>query len=99
MTPKEVLTLISRQLSAAIDHKRGEQLLRRSEHRYRSLVQTAVYGIYRSSLEGQFLDVNPALIGMLGYSSALEVLRLDPQKEVFADPAEYLRQTLDNGKR
>jgi two-component system, cell cycle sensor histidine kinase and response regulator CckA len=90
---KEVLSLISRQLSAAIDHKRNEQVLLRSEHRYRSLVQTAVYGIYRSSLEGRFLDVNPALIGMLGYNSALEVLALDPQKDVFADPAEYTRLT------
>jgi len=88
---KEVLTLISRQLAAAIDHKRNEQALRRSEVRYRSLVQTAVYGIYRSSLEGQFLDVNPALIGMLGYNSALEVLALDPQKDVFLDPSEYTR--------
>ncbi len=86
---KEVLTVISRQLAAAIDHKRNEQALRRSEVRYRSMVQTAVYGIYRSSLEGQFLDVNPALIGMLGYNSALEVLALDPQKDVFLDPAEY----------
>ena len=88
---KEILTLISRQLAAAIDHKRNEQNLRRSEVRYRSLVQTAVYGIYRSSLEGHFLDVNPALIGMLGYDSALEVLSLDPQKDVFLDPNEYAR--------
>jgi PAS domain S-box-containing protein len=88
---KEVLTLISQQLAAAIDHKRNEQALRRSEVRYRSLVQTAVYGIYRSSLEGQFLDVNPALIGMLGYSSALEVLALNPQKDVFLDAGEYAR--------
>jgi two-component system cell cycle sensor histidine kinase/response regulator CckA len=88
---KEVLTLISRQLAAAIEHKRNEQTLRRSEVRYRSLVQTAVYGIYRSSLEGQFLDVNPALIGMLGYNSALEVLALDPKKDVFVDPGEYAR--------
>ncbi|MGA2388778.1 MAG: PAS domain S-box protein [Candidatus Sulfotelmatobacter sp.] len=86
---QEVLTLISRQLSATLDHKRNEQALRRSEVRYRSLVQTAVYGMYRSSLEGQFLDVNPALIGMLGYNSALEVLALDPQKDVFLDPNEY----------
>src|SRR5271156_2164997 len=88
---KEVLTLISRQLAAVIDHKRNEQALRRSEVRYRSLVQTAVYGIYRSSLDGEFLDVNPALIGMLGYSSALEVLDLDPEKDVFLDPAEHAR--------
>jgi two-component system cell cycle sensor histidine kinase/response regulator CckA len=88
---KEVLHSISRQLAAAIDHKRNEQTLRRSEVRYRSLVQTAVYGIYRSSLHGEFLDVNPALIGMLGYSSALEVLALDPQKDVFLDSGEYAR--------
>src|SRR5208283_1130816 len=84
-------TLISRQLAATIEHKRNEQALRRSEVRYRSLVQTAVYGIYRSRLEGQFLDVNPALIGMLGYNSALEVLALDPQKDVFLHPNEYTR--------
>jgi len=88
---KEVLTLVSRQLAAAIDHKRNEQALRRSELCYRSLVQTAVYGIYRSSREGCFLDVNPALIGMLGYNSAVEVLALDPKNDVFADPAEYTR--------
>jgi two-component system cell cycle sensor histidine kinase/response regulator CckA len=88
---KDVLALVSQQLAAAIDRKRNEQSLRRSEVCYRSLVQTAVYGIYRSSLEGRFLDVNPALIGMLGYNSALEVLSLDPQKEVFVDPGEYTR--------
>ncbi len=88
---KEVLTLVSQQLAAAIDRKRNEQALRRSEVRYRSLVQTAVYGIYRSSLDGRFLDVNPALIGMLGYNSAVEILALDPQKDVFVDPAEYTR--------
>jgi PAS domain S-box-containing protein len=88
---KDVLTLLSQQLAAAIDRKRNEQALRRSEVRYRSLVQTAVYGIYRSSLEGNFLDVNPALIGMLGYNDALEVLALDPKKDVFVDPAEYAR--------
>jgi two-component system, cell cycle sensor histidine kinase and response regulator CckA len=88
---KEILTLVSQQLAAAIDRKRNEQTLRRSELRYRSLVQSAVYGIYRASLEGRFIDVNPALIGMLGYDSAVEVLALDPQKDVFVEPREYAR--------
>src|SRR5580700_10347389 len=88
---QDVLALISQQLAAAIDRKRNEQALRRSETCYRSLVQTAVYGIYRASLEGHFLDVNPALIGMLGYNSALDVLELDPQKDVFVDPGDHTR--------
>jgi len=88
---KEILTFVSRQVASAIEHKRNEQALRRSEARYRSLVQTAVYGIYRASDNGRFLDVNPALIGMLGYNSADEVLALDPEKEVFVESSEHFR--------
>jgi two-component system, cell cycle sensor histidine kinase and response regulator CckA len=88
---KEILTFVSQQLASAIEHKRNEEALRRSEARYRSLVQSAVYGIYRSSLEGRFFDVNPALIAMLGYESAEEVLALDPKSDVFLDPGEQMR--------
>jgi PAS domain S-box-containing protein len=86
---KEILTFVARQLASAVEIKRNEQALRRSEARYRSLVQSSVYGIYRSSLEGRFLDVNPALITILGYESAEDVLVLDPKKDVFANPAEH----------
>jgi two-component system, cell cycle sensor histidine kinase and response regulator CckA len=88
---KEILNFVARQLASAVEIKRNEQALRRSEARYRSLVQSSVYGIYRSSLEGRFLDVNPALITMLGYGSAEEVLLLDPEKDVFAQPEEHER--------
>ena len=86
---KEILTFVARQLASAVEIKRNEQALRRSEARYRSLVQSSVYGIYRSSLEGRFLDVNPALITMLGYRSAEEVLALDPERDVFAHAEEH----------
>jgi len=88
---KEILTFVARQLASAVEIKRNEQALRQSEARYRSLVQSSVYGIYRSSLEGRFLDVNPALITMLGYSSAEEVLLLDPETQVFAQAEEQTR--------
>jgi two-component system, cell cycle sensor histidine kinase and response regulator CckA len=88
---KEILTFVSQQLARAVEHTANEEALRRSESRYRSLVQSAVYGIYRSSLEGKFLDVNPALIAMLGYFSAEEVLALDPQCDIFVDPDEQAK--------
>ena len=88
---KELLTFVARQVASAVEIKRNELALRRSEARYRSLVQSSVYGIYRSSLEGRFLDVNPALTSMLGYGSAEEVLLLDPEKDVFAHPEEHAR--------
>jgi two-component system, cell cycle sensor histidine kinase and response regulator CckA len=88
---KGILTFVSQQLANAIEHKRAEEALRRSEARYRSLVESAVYGIYRSSLDGRFLDLNPALVMMLGYQSPAEVLALDPQKDVFINPDEQAR--------
>jgi PAS domain S-box-containing protein len=88
---RDILTFVSQQVSSALAHKRNEEALRRSEARYRSLVQSAVYGIYRSSLEGNFLDVNPALISMLGYGSSDEILALDPTQDVFLDPEEHTR--------
>jgi two-component system cell cycle sensor histidine kinase/response regulator CckA len=88
---KAILTFVSQQLASAIEYKRNEEALRRSEARYRSLVQSAVYGIYRSSIEGRFFDVNPALITMLGYESVEEVLALDPKSDVFLDPSEQAR--------
>ncbi|HKS75637.1 MAG TPA: PAS domain S-box protein [Terriglobales bacterium] len=88
---KDILTFVSHQVASAIEHKRNEDALRRSEARYRSLVQSAVYGIYRSGLDGRFLDVNPALIAMLGYGGAEEVLGLDPRRDVFLDSQEMMR--------
>jgi two-component system cell cycle sensor histidine kinase/response regulator CckA len=88
---KNILTFVSQQVASAVEHKRNEEALRRSEARYRSVVQSAVYGIYRSSLEGKFLDVNPALISMLGYGSATQVLGLDSKRDVFVDANEWSR--------
>ena len=88
---KEILNFVSQHVASAIEHKRHQEALRCSEARYRSLVQSAAYGIFRSSLDGKFLDVNPALIGMLGYESAEEVLVLDPRNDVFLHAHEQVR--------
>jgi PAS domain S-box-containing protein len=88
---RDILKFVSQQLATAIEHKRYEEALRRSEARYRSLILSAAYGIYRCTVEGKFLDVNPALINMLGYASVDEVLVLDPQRDVFLNPHELER--------
>src|SRR5438034_11183225 len=51
------------------ERRRFEEALRRSEESSRALVQHATYGIYRSTLDGRLLAVNPALVRMLGYDS------------------------------
>jgi PAS domain S-box-containing protein len=83
---REILKFVSQQLAAAIEHKRYEEALRRSEARSRSLILSAAFGICRCTLAGRFLDVNPALITMLGHESVEDFLRLDARTDVFTNP-------------
>jgi two-component system cell cycle sensor histidine kinase/response regulator CckA len=70
---------------------RAEAALKISETHHRSVFEGAVHGIYRATLEGRFVEVNPALVSMLGYSSAEEVLKLSLAQGVFAEPEEGVR--------
>ena len=72
------------------ERARAAAAIRLSETRHRSVFEGALQGIYRGTLEGAFLDVNPALVTMLGYGSAEEVLKLNVARDVFAAPEEAL---------
>src|ERR1700686_5226708 len=50
-----------------------------------------VHGIYRLGREGEFLEVNPALVEMLGYKSSGDVLKLNAATELYLDPQEKPR--------
>jgi PAS domain S-box-containing protein len=73
------------------ERKRSEQALRESEQRYRSLFEGMTHGVYRSTADGRFLDVNPALVAMLGYGPKEEVLALDLARDVYARPEDRER--------
>jgi two-component system cell cycle sensor histidine kinase/response regulator CckA len=68
---------------------RAREALERSEANYRSLIDRAAYGICRTSADGTFLDVNPALIAMLGYEKKEDVLALGNATGVYRDPAAH----------
>ncbi len=52
----------------------AQEGLRRSEINFRSLVTHAPYGVCRCDSSGILLDVNPALVAMLGYSSGADLV-------------------------
>jgi PAS domain S-box-containing protein len=54
------------------DRMVAERALRLSEHSYRSLIEEAPYAICRCTLAGQLLQVNRAMLEMLGYDTASE---------------------------
>jgi two-component system cell cycle sensor histidine kinase/response regulator CckA len=65
--------------------KHSEAALRESQARYHSIVNNATYGIYWISLEGELLDVNPALVQMLGYDTAADLIAIGDSKLLFRD--------------
>jgi two-component system cell cycle sensor histidine kinase/response regulator CckA len=73
------------------ERARAGAALKISETHHRSVFEGAVHGIYRGTLDGRFHEVNPALVAMLGYNSAEEVLKLSVSEDVFAEPEEGLR--------
>lgn len=51
---------------------------REKEQRFTELFETLQEGVYFSTPEGKLLDVNPALVAMLGYDSKQQLLALEP---------------------
>ncbi len=67
----------------------AEEAVRRSEADLRSFVEKSPFGIFRTHIEeDRFLSVNPALVKMLGYASAEEVLSVRLTTNVYFTPQE-----------
>ena len=54
--------------------QQAEVALRESEEKYRSLVDNALVGVFRTNLKGDILYVNDTLVSMLGFDSATEMI-------------------------
>ena len=70
---------------------------REKELRFTELFETLQEGVYFSTPEGQLLDANPALVGMLGYEDKRDLLAVEASALNF-DPAQkpVLGRALDD---
>jgi len=84
----ELMSRLSAIAAIAIERKRSEEALRRSEAQYRSLFENVIEGVYRSTVQGRFESVNPALVGMLGYDSSEQLLALPSTEAIYASAEE-----------
>src|SRR5215813_7282437 len=80
---KDHMTRLPLALQRAIEERALREDLRRSEARNRDLVANSIYGICRASIDGNFLDVNAALVAMLGMDSANDLSELNLVRDVF----------------
>ena len=81
----------------------ADQALRRSEHRYQSIFEHALEGIFQTSREGKYIAANPALVTMYGYASfeELEASVNNIGTQIYVDPnrrAEFVRLMQEHGQ-
>jgi two-component system NtrC family sensor kinase len=86
------LVSTSRTLSAADEDARTIHVLkditdrREAERRYRELFDSIQEGLFFATPDGRFLDVNDAMVRMLGYESREELLRNDVGAYLYPAP-------------
>ena len=68
--------------------RRAEEAAHEAEEKYRSLFENAVEGIFRSTPEGRFVAVNPAMARILGYDSPEDLIAnlTDVTRQLYVDP-------------
>ncbi len=66
---------------------------REAERRYRELLDNIQEGIFFSTPDGRFVEVNDALVRMLGYASREELLQVDISRELYIAPDRRQRFT------
>ncbi len=83
------------------ERSRAERQLQNSEAHYRALTGNLVFGICRCGTDGQFMDVNHALLTMLGYESKGDLLGLNFAAGILKDAptrAQLLGVAGENGR-
>ena len=84
------------------ERKLSTQALQQAERSFRSIFENATEGIFQTSPDGRYLNVNPALAAIYGFSSGAELIASigDIQHQIYTDPsrrAEFMRLMRETG--
>ena len=77
---------------APLPPQRHGEKLDQAELRYRELFDNIQEGLFFSTPGGRFIEVNDAMVRMLGYPSREELLRVDIAAELYFSPQQRERQ-------
>ncbi len=85
------------------DRKQAQEALRIAEENYRSIFENALEGIFQSSLDGNYLKVNPAMARIYNYDSPEEMIASisEIDKQIYVNPQdeqEFKRRLLEEGQ-
>jgi diguanylate cyclase (GGDEF)-like protein/PAS domain S-box-containing protein len=82
--PMTVRRILNEQ-NLRVELEEAGKALRHSQSLYRALVDNPAYGICRCDKDGKFIDVNQALVTMLGYANREELLLANRASEIVLD--------------
>jgi len=82
----ELMARLTALAAIAIERRQAEEALRQSEARYRGLFENVMEGVYHANADGRLESVNPALVAMLGYDHANELLDLPSTRPLHVEP-------------
>jgi sigma-B regulation protein RsbU (phosphoserine phosphatase) len=80
--------LITRAVLYAIERTEAKRAVLQAEQRYRGVFENSIAGIFQTSPEGAYLDVNPALIRIYGYENREDLMSSikDIARLLYVDP-------------
>jgi adenylate cyclase len=84
----ELVLAVATQLGSVIERKAAQEALRLSEQRYQSIIENAIEGFFQTTASGRFINANPSLARILGYSSPEELITCikDISQQVYVEP-------------
>jgi PAS domain S-box-containing protein len=65
---------------------KAEDALHESELVHLKLIERIPDGVYKTTHDGKFVEVNPAMVSMLGYESKEALLAIDIKTQLYFDP-------------
>jgi len=73
------------------DRQKSEQAIHESEKKYRTIFEESKDTIYISTVEGEFVDINPAGVSLFGYDSAEELMAVNIKDSIYTNPRDRMK--------
>lgn len=92
--PPTPATVGDREVRIETDRDSLSHALEKSEERFQLLAHRVGVGVFRTTVDWRFVEVNPALVRILGYACEGELRAVDIQRELFVDSLDHERLRL-----
>ena len=70
-------------IGTTLMRKQAEKNIKESEKKYKNLIKNMPDGVYKSTDEGKFIEVNTAMVKILGYDSKEELMAIDIKSQLY----------------